>query len=58
MWWKGPWTMRMIPLMWPVVGCALLTWGAVAYRRWRAGHRVGQGATPRDDQAGVERRAA
>jgi hypothetical protein len=33
MWWKGPWTMRMVPLMWPVVGSALLTWGIVAARR-------------------------
>jgi hypothetical protein len=33
MWWKGPWAMRMVPLMWPVVGCALLTWGIVAARR-------------------------
>jgi len=37
MWWKGPWTLRMVPLMWPVVGAALLTWGVVVARRWRAG---------------------
>ena len=25
MWWKGPWTQRMAPMLWPIVGCALLT---------------------------------
>jgi hypothetical protein len=34
MWWNGPWMVRMVPVMWPVVGCALLTWGGVAWRRW------------------------
>jgi ADP-heptose:LPS heptosyltransferase len=33
MWWGGPWTGRMVPGMWFFVGFALLTWGAVAYRR-------------------------
>ena len=32
MWWKGPWTLRMVPLLWPVVGCALLTWCAIGWR--------------------------
>jgi hypothetical protein len=32
-WWLGPWMDRMIPLYWPVVGAALLSWGAC---RWRA----------------------
>jgi hypothetical protein len=36
MWSIGPWTNRMIPMMWPIVGVALLTWGWVAVRRWRA----------------------
>ncbi|HEX4608522.1 MAG TPA: hypothetical protein VH092_09975 [Urbifossiella sp.] len=31
----GPWADRMVPLMWPVVGIALLTWAGVAARRWR-----------------------
>lgn len=35
MWWNGPWVLRMVPMMWPIVGCALLTWGGVACRRWR-----------------------
>lgn len=35
MWWKGPWTVRMVPLMWYLFGAALLTWGAIALRRWR-----------------------
>lgn len=26
MWWVGPWTTRMIPGLWPVVGCALASW--------------------------------
>ena len=32
MWWKGPWHARMVPMLWPVVGSALLTWAAVAVR--------------------------
>lgn len=32
MWWKGPWTMRMVPLMWPVVGLTLIAWGIVGWR--------------------------
>lgn len=32
MWWRGPWTARMVPLLWPVVGLALLTWGVVGRR--------------------------
>jgi len=35
MWANGPWIDRMVPGMWFVVGAALLTWGAVAARRWR-----------------------
>ena len=30
MWWKGPWTMRMIPLMWPIFATTLVTCGVVA----------------------------
>ena len=32
MWRTGPWAARMVPLLWPVVGIALLTWGIVGYR--------------------------
>jgi len=35
MWWKGPWTLRMVPYMWPVVGAAMLTWGIMAWRQWK-----------------------
>jgi hypothetical protein len=33
--WVGPWTPNMVPLLWPVVGAALLTWACVEARRWR-----------------------
>lgn len=33
MWWSGPWVLRMVPLMWPVVGAAVLTWAGIAARR-------------------------
>jgi hypothetical protein len=33
MWWKGPWTTRMTPLLWPVTGAALTSWGVV---RWQS----------------------
>ena len=36
MWWKGPWAMRMVPMMWPVVGMALIAWGVVVWRRRRS----------------------
>jgi len=32
MWWTGPWTTRMIPFMWYVVGLTLIAWGIVARR--------------------------
>ena len=35
MWWKGPWTGRMIPMMWPIVGLALISWGVMAWRQKR-----------------------
>ena len=35
MWWKGPWTMRMVPFLWPIVGVTLIAWGAVAASRRR-----------------------
>ena len=35
MWWKGPWTMRMVPLLWPIVGVTLIAWGGVAVSRRR-----------------------
>ncbi len=34
--WAGPWAMRMVPLFWPVVGAALLTWAVVARRERQA----------------------
>ena len=49
MWWIGPWTQRMVPMMWPVVGCALLTWGAVAYSRRRR-QALGEGVQPLDEE--------
>ena len=59
MWWKGPWTLRMVPLMWPVVGAALLTWGVVVWRRWTLTATMGGPITePADEPARVERRAA
>ncbi|HYH65600.1 MAG TPA: glycosyltransferase family 9 protein [Urbifossiella sp.] len=33
MWTIGPWTGRMIPGMWPIVGVTLLAWGVAARRR-------------------------
>jgi len=35
MWQTGPWTTRMIPGLWPVVGCALVSWLALAIWRLR-----------------------
>jgi hypothetical protein len=35
MWWNGPWILRMVPMMWTIVGVALLTWGSVVWRRRR-----------------------
>jgi hypothetical protein len=32
MWWKGPWTMNMVPFMWYVVGLTMIAWGVVARR--------------------------
>ncbi|MDB5310541.1 MAG: hypothetical protein JWO38_4743 [Gemmataceae bacterium] len=61
MWWKGPWTMRMVPLMWPVVGCALLTWGGIAYRRGTMRTRPAAAEPepgPAVEPARVDRRAA
>jgi hypothetical protein len=59
MWWKGPWTLRMIPLMWPVVGAAVLTWGIVVWRRWKITAKTGGTTTvPADEPARVGRRAA
>ncbi|HJZ57069.1 MAG TPA: hypothetical protein VKE74_19015 [Gemmataceae bacterium] len=40
MWWKGPWVLRMVPMMWPIVGAAVLTWGMVVHRRWRSARWV------------------
>lgn len=59
MWSIGPWTQRMVPLMWPVVGCALLTWGAIEWsrRRRQALGEVKRPATAEEEWR-EERRAA
>jgi hypothetical protein len=58
MWSIGPWTQRMVPLMWPVVGGALLTWGAIEWsRRRQALGEVQQPAAP-DEERREQRRAA
>jgi hypothetical protein len=56
MWWVGPWTLRMVPLLWQVVGCALVTWGIVAWRTWRT--RAVAGAEMRTAEPLPVRRAA
>jgi hypothetical protein len=33
MWGQGPWAQHMVPLLWPVVGLALLSWGVCWWRR-------------------------
>jgi hypothetical protein len=59
MWWTGPWTPRMVPLMWPVTGCALLTWGMAAWSRQRGrAWENKQPAAPEEKGPRVERRAA
>jgi 4-amino-4-deoxy-L-arabinose transferase-like glycosyltransferase len=35
MWWGGPWRLRMVPVFWPVLGLALVTWAVVRWRAWR-----------------------
>jgi hypothetical protein len=58
MWSIGPWTQRMVPLMWPVVGGALLTWGAIEWsRRRQALVEVQRPAAP-DEERREQRRAA
>ncbi|MCI0464487.1 MAG: hypothetical protein L0Z62_46745 [Gemmataceae bacterium] len=50
MWWQGPWTPRVTPLLWPVVGAALLSWLAVWYRRQaRAGDPCSRARSASDD---------
>jgi hypothetical protein len=34
MWYSGPWTLHLIPVLWPIVGAALLTW-MICHRRSR-----------------------
>ncbi len=34
-WWRGPWTLRMLPLYWPIVTSALIGWLALRRRRDR-----------------------
>lgn len=43
MWWVGPWAMRAVPLLAPVVGVALMTWAVVV---WRSRHAVEAPAAP------------
>jgi hypothetical protein len=57
MWWIGPWTQRMVPLMWPVVGGALLTWGAIEWSRRRR-QALGEGTLPVDAVERQEQRRA
>lgn len=33
MWYVGPWTLRMIPLMWPITGGALVSWAVMKWIR-------------------------
>jgi hypothetical protein len=35
MWWKGPWIKHMVPLYWPLVAAALVSWIGCAVRRRR-----------------------
>jgi hypothetical protein len=35
MWANGPWIPRMVPMMWPVVGAALISWAVAARVRWK-----------------------
>jgi hypothetical protein len=35
MWTVGPWTLRMVPLVWPVSGAAVVSWGTLAWYRHR-----------------------
>jgi hypothetical protein len=44
MWWKGPWMKRMVPLYWPLVAAALLSWILWWTRRGRTeGRTVARG---------------
>jgi hypothetical protein len=43
MWRVGPWSMRMVPLLWPLVGAALVAWAVTA---WRARARAVPEAAP------------
>ncbi len=35
MWRAGPWTLHMVPLLWPIVVMALLGWGYIEVRRFQ-----------------------
>lgn len=41
MWAVGPWTLRMVPGLWPAVGAALAAWAAVGLWRLRLTRRTG-----------------
>jgi hypothetical protein len=34
-WWRGPWTLRMVPYYWPIVAAGLASWVAVRWHRSR-----------------------
>jgi hypothetical protein len=41
-WWRGPWTLRMLPLYWPIVATGLAGW--IALRRRHNGVRLAMAA--------------
>ena len=45
MWWGGPWRLRMVPMYWPILGAALITWAVVRWRALRATTAVGPTST-------------
>jgi hypothetical protein len=36
MWGQGPWAQHMVPLLWPIVGAAVVSWGLCGWWRRRA----------------------
>jgi hypothetical protein len=36
MWWQGPWAKHMVPIYWPVLAAALLSWALFRRRRFQA----------------------
>lgn len=58
MWWKGPWTARMVPMMWPIVGCALITWIVIAWRATTIVPRLAHGTVVSNRILRLVRRSA